>query len=509
MITKSNLMKISLKISFIVSILLLSACTDLSEDLYDKVKSSEYGKTPAEIETIVGRAYSSLRGGASDGVNYFPTSEFVFFVTSIASDECVIPTRVGGDWFDNGVYLDIQKHTWTADNPKIWAPWKYCYNGIAAANAIIYQVKQSGLDPEASKPLYAELKALRAYYYFKLLDLYGNVPIDTSYVTSETPATSSRAEVYNFVEKELLDNIDYLPENAYGRFTKNAANLLLARLYLNSEVYIGEARWEDCLTVCSKISGQLAPDYFANFQTENQTSQEIIFSIPYDGKSGTVGNYLASMTYHYEQKWAFSATGNYQWCGNGIAAQPGLYSAFEENDIRRNSILMGPQIDLRTGSTIIMPASGNPLIYTEEITNVNEAPQNEGGRLSKYEDKAGDAWERDYDMVLMRYAEVLMMQAECYVRLGNSAAAHPFVEQIRSRVGLSTPEVIDLDFIDQELRREFVFEDHRRTDNIRFGTFFEAWWEKGADPADKHTGLFPIPQQEISKNNKLVQNPGY
>ncbi|HET8855852.1 MAG TPA: RagB/SusD family nutrient uptake outer membrane protein, partial [Salinimicrobium sp.] len=145
----------------------------------------------------------------------------------------------------------------------------------------------------------------------------------------------------------------------------------------------------------------------------------------------------------------------------------------------------------------------------EEITNVNEAPQNEGGRLSKYEDKAGDAWERDYDMVLMRYAEVLMMQAECYVRLGNSAAAHPFVEQIRSRVGLSTPEVIDLDFIDQELRREFVFEDHRRTDNIRFGTFFEAWWEKGADPADKHTGLFPIPQQEISKNNKLVQNPGY
>lgn len=504
-----NIMKIKYIISTIISIHLLVGCTDLSEDLYDRVKTSDYGKTPSEIETIVGGAYSSLRGGASDGVNYYPTSEFVFFVSSISSDECVIPTRVGGDWYDDGVYIELQKHTWTANNPKIWAPWKYCYNGIAATNAIIYQVEQSGLDPEASKPLFAEMRALRAYYYYKLLDFYGNVPLDTSYVSETAPATSSRAKVYEFIEKELIDNINYLPDNAYGRFTKNAANLLLARLYLNSEVYIGQSRWEDCLTVCSKITGNLEPDYFASFKVENQTSQEIIFSIPYDGKMGTVGNYLASMTYHYEQKWALSATGNYQWCGNGIAAQPGVYSAFEENDIRRNSILMGAQIDLRTGSTIIMPASGNPLIYTEEISDVTNALQNEGGRLSKYEDRAGDAWERDYDLVLMRYAEVLMMQAECYVRLENPVAARPFIEQVRNRVGLETPEVIDLDFIDQELKREFVFEDHRRTDNIRFGTFFEAWWEKGADPADKHTGLFPIPQQEINKNSKLIQNPGY
>lgn len=502
-------MKLKSILSISVGLLLLSACTDLSEDLYDRVESPDYGKTPSEIETIVGRAYSSLRGGASDGVNFYPTCEFVFFVPSIASDECVIPTRVGGDWSDDGVYLQIHRHKWTADNPKIWAPWKYGYNGVASTNAIIYQVQQSGLDAEASKPLLAELKGLRAYYYAKLMDWYGNIPIDTSYVVTETPGTSSRAEVYKFVEKELLDNLNYLPENGYGRFTKNAANLLLARLYLNSEVYIGQARWQDCLTVCSKITGELETDYFKSFATDNHTSKEIIFSIPYDGKMGTSGNYLASMTYHYEQKWAFSVSGNYQWCGNGISAQPGLYSAFDENDIRRKSLLVGPQIDLRTGSTIIMPASGNPLIYTEEISDITDSPQNEGARLSKYEDKEGDSWERDYDMVLMRYAEVLMMQAECYVRLGNAASARPYVERIRSRAGLSTPEVIDLDFIDQELRREFVFEDHRRTDNIRFGTFFDAWWAKDADPADKHTAIFPIPAQEISKNNKLKQNPGY
>jgi hypothetical protein len=495
----------------LAAILMLSACTDLSETLYDKVESSDYGKTDGEIETIVGRAYSSLRGGASDGINFYPTSEFVFFVNAVASDECVIPTRVGGDWYDDGVYVELHKHTWTPDNPKIWAPWKYAYNGIAATNAIIYQIEQSGLDEEAGRPLFAELKGLRAYYYYKLLDWYGNVPLDTTYITSgEAPGTSSRAAVYQFVERELLNNLAYLPENAYGRFTKNAANVLLARLYLNSEVYIGQARWNDCLEACSRVTGTLEADYFSNFKTENQTSREIIFSIPYDSKvTVDAGNFLASMTYHYEQKWAFSASGNYQWCGNGICAQPGLYSSFEENDIRRKSILTGPQIDLRTGSVIIMPASGNPLIYTEEIPFDNDyrTVQNAGGRLSKYEDKEGDNWERDYDMVLMRYAEVLMMQAECYVRMDASASARPFVEQIRSRAGLTTPENITLAFIDEELRREFVFEDHRRTDNIRFGTFFNAWWEKGETPPTH--ALFPIPRQEMNKNKKLNQNPGY
>lgn len=488
---------------------LVTSCTDLSEELYDRVQSSDYGTTPQEIETIVGRAYSSLRGGASDGVNFYPTGEFVFFVSAVASDECVIPTRVGGDWYDDGAYIELQRHNWRPENPKIWAPWKYCYNGIASANAILYQVEQSGLDAATARPLYAELKTLRAYYYYQLLDLYGNVPLDTTYVVSEAPGTSHRQEVFEFVERELKNNVDYLPEQAYGRFTQDAANLLLARLYLNAEVYTGHPRWEDCLTACGRISGQLEPDYFSNFKTANQTSREIIFAVPYDSKAGTVGNYLASMTYHYEQRWAFSATGDYQWCGNGIAAQPGLYSAFEEKDIRRNALLVGPQIDLRTGSTIIMPASGNPLDYTEEISSLTEAEQNEGARLSKYEDKAGDAWERDYDLVLMRYAEVLLTQAECHIRLGNAAAARPFIEQIRIRAGLETPSNVDLAFIDQERRRELVFEGHRRTDNIRFGTFFQAWWEKGTDAADKHTAIFPIPQQELARNNKLDQNPGY
>ncbi|MDR3227157.1 MAG: RagB/SusD family nutrient uptake outer membrane protein [Prevotellaceae bacterium] len=500
--------------SIIISLIILlasGACTDLSEKLYDRVTTSEYGLTEGEIETIVGRAYASLRGNSSGGVNAFPCSEYVFFLSAITSDECVVPTRVGGDWGDGGRYIELQRHTWTADNLAVLSGWVYCYSGVSSVNAVIYQTEKSPLTDDAKEKIFAELRAIRAYYYSRLLDMYGNVPVTTNYEDLELPSNSSRADVFTFVENELLDVIDLLPVSGYGRITQNAANCLLARLYLNAEVYTGTARWQDCLDACGKISGQLESDYFTNFLTNNETSSEIIFAIPYDSKAGTLGNYMTSMSLHYEQKWAVSAAGNWQWSGNGMCAQPGLYSAFENNDVRRKSLCIGAQIDLRTNSPIIMPGNGGnqPLVYTEDIVNVLDALQNEGARLYKYEVKAGETWERDHDLVIMRYAEVLLMQAECYVRLGAAAQARPYVEQIRNRAGLTTPASIDLNFINEELRREFIFEDHRRTDNIRFGDFFNAWWEKSADPADRHTKIFPIPNQEIAKNNKLVQNPGY
>ena len=108
----------------------------------------------------------------------------------------------------------------------------------------------------------------------------------------------------------------------------------------------------------------------------------------------------------------------------------------------------------------------------------------------------------------MRYAEVLMMQAEAYYRLGYEQNALVCINQIRKRAGLDNLTKLDLDALDAEWRHEFVFEGLRRTTNIRFGTFFKAWWNKTAD-ADKHTGVFPIPQTEIDKNPQLKQNEGY
>lgn len=503
-----------MKSKFIIAISLVmlfaASCTDLDETLYDRVEADNYGKSAGEIETIVGRAYASLRGfsdASSGGTHCYPASEYVFFLTALTSDECALPTRVGGDWFDGGQYLDLQDHNWKADNKVIWSAWKYNYSGISSVNAVMFQVGKSGLTDEAKAPINAELRALRAYYYYNLLDLFGNVPIITNYEDTELPSNSSREEVYDFIESELTEVIDLLPQSGYGRMTQNAGNMLLARLYLNSKAFVGRERWQECIEVCDRIEGTLEPDYFMNFATDNYASREIIFAIPYDHKAGTVGNYMASMTFHYEQKYAFSVTGSYQWCGNGMTAKPGTYRMFDENDLRRKSLLIGDQINLATGAVIIMPASGEPLSYTDTITDITNAAQNEGARLMKYEVRADDAWERDNDLVIMRYAEALMMKAECYVRLGMSASARPLVEQVRTRAGLTTPDEITLDFINLELKKEFLFESHRRTDNIRFEDYFNPWWNKAETP--RYRAIFPIPSYELQKNSNLVQNPGY
>lgn len=499
-------MKVKITAALFISMLTFS-CTSLDEDLYDKVPDDQFGQTPNEIEALVGGAYSSLRGFSDAISNSFPTCEYVFFLNEVASDEATIPTR-GTDWFDGGRYQQVQRHTWAADNAMILSAWRYCYAGIAKVNSIIYQIDKSGLTAEAKAPIYAELKAIRAYYYYQLLDMFGNVPIVTNFEDQALPTNSTRQEVYDFVESELLNALPHLRSTVvYSKFTQNVAYALLARLYLNSEAFVGVARWQDCIDMCQNISGHaLTPDYFASFATNNQTSNEIVLAIPYDSKAGTVGNYLSSMSCHYLHRFTMSATGDYPWSANGICGQPGVYSSFEDVDKRKKSMIQGDQINKATGAVIIMD-SGEPLTYTEDIVDFTNAKQNEGVRLGKYEMKAGEQWERDHDWVLIRYSEILMMQAECYVRLGSPGLAAPFVQQITARAGTEAPAIIDLDFIDKELLREFIFEGRRRTDNIRFGTFFQPWWEKGTTPG--YRAIFPIPTAVLQTNSNLVQNTGY
>ncbi|MCD9575039.1 RagB/SusD family nutrient uptake outer membrane protein [Flavobacterium soyae] len=501
-------MKIKITAAILVSMLFtISSCTDLDEQLYDRVEDGNFGNTPKEIDALVGGAYSSLRGFADGISNNYPTCEYVFFLNETVSDEAVIPTR-GTNWYDGGQYQDAKRHTWKADNRMILSAWRYNYTGIAKINSIIYQIDKSSLTANAKAPIYAELKALRAYYYYNLLDLFGNVPIVVDFADTALPTNSTRKQVYDFVEKELTDAIPHLTGNVvYSKMTKNVAYALLARLYLNSKAFIGTERWQDCIDMCQKISGYtLAPDFFANFATQNEKSPEIIFAIPYDSKAGTVGNYMSSMSCHYLHKLTISPVGDYPWSANGMCAQPGVYSEFADTDKRKKCMVAGDQINLATGTVITMD-NGEPLTYTEEVTSVADAKENEGVRLGKYEMKAGETWERDHDLVVIRYAEILMMQAECYVRLGSADLAKPFVQQVTARAGEEMPATIDLNFIDKELLKEFTFEGRRRTDNIRFGTFFLPWWEKGTTEAYK--AIFPIPSTVLTTNKNLKQNPGY
>ena len=217
-------MKINKNIVILITVLFTASCTDLDETLYDVVESDDYGKTPAEIETIVGKAYASLRG-FNDGISIsYPTCEYVFFLNECVSDEACIPTR-GTDWYDGGRYQEAQFHTWTPDNSMILSAWRYCFQGISNVNAVIYQVDESELTEDEKDVIKAELRGLRAYYYYLLLDMFGNVPIITDYEDLELPANSTRAGVYDFVESELSGIMDLLPATIqYGRFTQNVAN---------------------------------------------------------------------------------------------------------------------------------------------------------------------------------------------------------------------------------------------------------------------------------------------
>lgn len=502
------IMKTNILLTIVVAVFFATACTDFDETLYDKVESSNYGLTPSEIQTIVGGAYASLRGFRDATSISYPTCEYVFFLVECSSDEACIPTR-GTDWYDGGRYQEAEYHTWTAVNPMVLSAWRYYYEGIAKVNSVIYMVDKSEMTSDEKDLIKAELRGLRAYYYYGLLDMFGNVPIVTNYEDLELPQNSTRAEVFAFVETELLDILDNLPGSIiYGRFTQNVAYTLLARLYLNAEVYIDEPRWQDAINACDKVTGYvLESNYFTNFLTTNQVSKEIIFAIPYDHKEGTLGNYLAGCTFHYKQKVVFNAAGTWgETCNNGICGQPGLYSSFDDNDDRKKSMLIGEQINMSTGAVVLMD-NGNPLEYTEEVADFENALQNEGVRLMKYEVKADEVWERDHDWVLMRYSEIMLTKAECLIRLGSPALARPLIAAVRERAGLDTPEVVDLEFLDDELKREFVFEGHRRTDNIRSGDFFEASWVTGVTEA--YRGIFPIPQSVLDKNLNLDQNPEY
>ena len=178
-------------------------------------------------------------------------------------------------------------------------------------------------------------------------------------------------------------------------------------------------------------------------------------------------------------------------------------------------MLIGEQRSKADGS-IIMTTEGNQLIYTEEVTSIDnrkdlKGSECQGARLFKYEFRDDEEWERDYDWVLMRYAEILLMKAECYARLGTPDAGLEMVNQIRRRAGLKEATAVTMESLDQEWLHEFIFEGMRRTVNIRFGTYFNEWWEKpvsGYD-ASKASRVFPIPANVLTLNPNLVQNPDY
>ena len=257
-------------------IFIVPACTNLDEELYSDLAAENFFTTEEENIAALGQAYSSMTHWG----NHFN----IWTANELSSDELVIPTR-GGDWYDGGVLLQVHQHTYTPDNGFVTNAWNTLYAGVNTCNRLIYQFK----DVAGSEAYTAELRAIRAYWYYQLLDMFGNVPLSIDFEVTEALANSTRQQVYSFVESELNAVIPVLPTvrdaSTYGRMTKWAALAIRHKLYLNAGVYTGAAQWAAAKADAEAIGAAgytLEAKYQDNFAIDNSGSNENIFVVPYD-----------------------------------------------------------------------------------------------------------------------------------------------------------------------------------------------------------------------------------
>ncbi len=523
------------------------ACTKLNDKDYATIVSSQFNPGPADVAALVGVPYTNWRT-----LELGRSANAIWRTNEISADETVIPERPNG-WVDGGIYQRMHYHTWTPDEDNCYQIWTNAYQGITNCNRLLYQINNNLIPIDTGKvALVAELKVLRASFYYALCDFFGNVPIDTSFnvPANYQPTQSKRADVYTFIISELTTNVPLLnPANdgtTYGRFNRWAGYALLAKMYLNAGVYSGTPDWADCITACGQVinSGLYSLEAVqANaFATNNSGSKEIVFSIPFDQVYTADGS--TAWTLHMETlEPENQATYNFQnspW--GGICAIPQFINTFDPEDNRLTENWIQGQQYTSAGAILMGQLgayTGKPLAYINELPGVDSSEEVHGFRLGKYQIQQGELVGMSNDFPLFRYADVLMMAAEAELRSGNADSAAKLVTQVRQRdfttdpskatvlgSDLSKPtvysyglrnhlqttydDVSDIQYgrMLDELGWEFAQEGRRRQDLIRFGVFTSKSWLSHA-PNGAYRSLLPIPTTALQTNVNLKQNPGY
>jgi len=505
----------ALKNIFIIllAILSINSCTDLEETIYSDITTDNFYNNEQECLLAVGNVYASLRQTNSLWGAYS--------AQELATDEAVIPLRNAGySLNNNGIFLQMHWHQFTPYLNLCQGPWDLYYSVASKCNDVLGAIESSEATFDSKESLIAELKTVRAFAYYNLIDLYGNIPVVLDPSDKDLPEQLTRQEAYDLVEADLLENIDKLeavPSSTnYGRATQTFAYMILAKMYLNSEEWLGSARYSDVVTMCNNIitSGyySLEENYFNNFIINNMNSSENIFMIPYDRTVDSWGfvHHVIGLPASLSAKYGY----NIAW--NGICAPPEFYNLFDPADSRINSFEVGPQFDF-SGNPVI-GIDGNQLTFTNTISNILNAGEGEGARFFKYEYPLGLQWlqSMDNDWAVYRYSDVLLMKAEAIMRQNGGVAnqdAVDLVNIVRERAfgdqsGNYTTATLTLDELLDERGRELAWEGHRRQDQIRFGTFDDAWFEKEAW-TDDHKKLYPIPASPLLANPNMEQNPGY
>jgi starch-binding outer membrane protein, SusD/RagB family len=534
----------------LILVALSAACTKLKSTSFDQIVSSDFVPTASDLPALAGAAYVDWRGLLLQWNTVYRAQE-------VSGDEMLTPARPNG-WVDGGVYRRIHEHKWTSEDDIVINIWTRAYKGITNCNRIIYQV-QSGAIPVPEKDtaaLVSEMKLLRASYYWILCDIYGNVPIVDRFDVPPgfLPKQNTRKEVYDFIVNDLITNIPRVTSEVstktYGKFNKWAGLALLAKMYLNAEVYTGTAQWDKCKAVCDTIIDfstknptkiDLEASQKSVFVTNNEGSKEIIFALPFDSKYVNEWN---SFDVHMQTLQPQNQkTYNLQFSPwGGVCAVPQFINTFDPEDSRLLDNYIRGQQYTATGDSLFGSMGafvGKPLAYRNELPGVDKSEEVDGYRLGKFEIAIGATNRLSNDWPLFRYADILMMKAECLLRLGSADAAATIVTRVRQRAFKLNPakavvtgaQLLGGSSYDYGLRNhlmstfetgadirygrfldelgwEFNQEARRRTDMIRFGVFTKKSWLSHMPNGD-YRALYPIPKTEMDKNTNLKPNPGY
>jgi starch-binding outer membrane protein, SusD/RagB family len=529
------------------------ACTKLDVTPESQYIDTNFPKTAADYKALIGPIYTQL--ASKYAIDYFRMQE-------LTTDEAIIPVR-DGNYNDNGQYYQHHHHTYTPDHVNVIDVWTWGFGAINTCNRVISSVTNSNLaenDPIRINSI-AEVKAMRALFYFYMMDLYGNVPIVDTFPVLELPATKKRVEVFQFIEKELKSVVKTLPvkntTNAtatYAHPTQAMVYALLAKMYLNSEVYTGIKRNQETVAMCDSVIASkkysLDASYAEVFAPDNgPNTTEIIFAIPYDPLQLDGQQF----TRHGFMQYLWPKYGVPNNLSTSMSTTPEFYDRFNlPGDERNDTWLIGKQYNW-DGTPFTLTIKKKDLNASYSGTNNDTTWQLEitknfkmlGGKkifdigndylarcmgvrsIKFYPDKATTAATRmsGNDMAIFRLADIYLMKAEAIFRGATATTVNgelqtdlSLLNKVRTRAKAPLATTVTEEILLDERARELYWETWRRNDLIRFGKYETFYPIPGDAPVDDYTAkmntdprrqIFPIPAPERRLNNRLEQNPGY
>ncbi|HMQ47243.1 MAG TPA: RagB/SusD family nutrient uptake outer membrane protein [Saprospiraceae bacterium] len=530
-------------LTLIAALFAASACTDLELTPPDKAVPDVFFQDEESYVSFIARVYSGLavtgQSGPAGSADISSLDEGFsnylrqyWQLQELTTDEAVIA------WGDEGL-PELHNHTWSSANQFVRAMYYRIFFQVSMANEFIREstpekLDSRGVSEEGKKEIEyfrAEARFLRALSYWHGIDLFGNIPFYTeeTEVGGAAPDQADRATVFNFIESELNDIESQIKEpgtNDYGRADRAAVWMLQAKLYLNAEIYTGTARYADALNAAKKVidSGAYSmQDTYAHlFRTDNNTSNEIIWAIPFDGQSTQT---WGGMTYLVHAP----VGGNMQ---DNVNDETGEDFPDEVSTLYG---INGGWAGLRTTSALVdkFPAGQideRAIFYTngqnKSIENIGTFQDGYGvlkfQNVSSTGAAGSDLTHADTDYPMFRLAEAYLIYAEAVLRGGGGDpnTALGYINALRERAynstaGNITADQMTLDFVLDERARELYWEGTRRQDLIRYNQFTEngIWpWKGGVKEGkttEKFRELLPIPIAEILANPKLSQNDGY